>query len=63
MLDLIPEAWDEHLSRYLSPVSRRVSLWYGGVDKPVCAQVGEPWRTLIGRRHCDESRKEWMGEG
>lgn len=59
MLDLIPTWMDEHLSRYLSPVSRRVSLCYGGADKPICAQVGEPWRTIIGRRHCAASRKEW----
>lgn len=59
MLDLLPRWIDDRLSRLVSPVSRRVSLCYGGDDKPICAQVGEPWRTIIGRRHCDESRKEW----
>lgn len=59
MLDLLPPQIDAILSRLVSPMSRRVSLWYGADNKPICAQVGEPWRTIIGRRHCDESRKEW----
>lgn len=59
MLDLLPHWLDDHLSRWLSPVSRWVSRSIGGPSVPLCAQVDEPWRTLIGRRHCDESRKEW----
>lgn len=59
MLDLIPKALDDHLSRFVSPLSRAVSRRWGGADKPICAQVGPVGAFFIGRRHCAESRKEW----
>lgn len=61
MLDLLPRWIDDCLSVVVSPLSRAVSRRWGGDDKPICAQVQEPWRTIIGRRHCDESREEWNG--
>jgi hypothetical protein len=61
MLDLLPLWIDEYLSRMCNPVSRAVSRMRGGPDMPLCAQVREPWRTIIGRRHCEASREDQNG--
>ena len=62
MLDLIPPWLDSRLSVVISPISRALSRWGGGDDKPICAQVGPLWAFFIGRKHCAASRKEWNSD-
>lgn len=59
MLDLLPPAWDEWISRRLCPLSRWASRQMGGPDLPLSSQATGLAAWVIGRKHCEGSRECW----